>query len=348
MEQDPRDALAALSWPLEARGEDGRELIHIPLSVDAGHAGYRLDRFLVRRFGRLSRNRVTAMLREGRVRRASDGQALTKGALRVREGDGLIVSRPAPDEPSVVLDYRVLYEDPQLLVIDKPAGLPVHPTARYHHHTLTAVMRERLGPGHGWEMAHRLDRETSGVMVFGRRGGSGPAIKGSFFRREVAKEYLAVVHGHFEGQRSVDLTLGPAAGSKVRIKVGPRALDDGGQSARTELEALAHGRFRDAPVTLVRAQPRTGRTHQIRVHLAEIGHGIVGDKLYGIDEARFIEVADGLRPMAELEAELGLSRHALHAHALTFPHPEGGGSVRYVAPWPAQLSAIIAWPPVQD
>jgi 23S rRNA pseudouridine1911/1915/1917 synthase len=342
LSEAPEVDASSLSWAPDLVGKDGRELIHIPLQVDPAHAGYRLDRFLAGRFLRLSRTRIHKMIDDGRVRRASDGLRLLKASQRMREGDELVISRPAPDEPDVPLDYEVLHEDPDLLVLNKPAGLPVHPSARYHHHTLTAVMRDRLGPDHGWEMAHRLDRETSGVLVFGRRRGSGPQIKGSFFRREVAKEYLALVHGRFEGERVIDMPLGPAKDSRVLIKQGPRALDDEGLPAKTRVEALSWGSFRDETITLVCARPHTGRTHQIRVHLAEIGHGIVGDKLYGLDESHFLDIVEGGKPHAELEAKLGLGRHALHAAALTLPHPRGGGSVRFVAPWPEELADVLA------
>jgi hypothetical protein len=114
----------------------------------------------------------------------STGEVIWRPAQRLRAGEALIVERPAPREPPVVLDYTELHRDAELLVLDKPAGLPVHPSARYHRHTLTAVLRERLGAGHGWEMAHRLDRETSGVMVFGRHGGSASALKRAFFARD--------------------------------------------------------------------------------------------------------------------------------------------------------------------
>lgn len=327
----------------EDASQPSPEFIEIPLEVDAGHEGFRLDRYLVSCFGRLSRNRVLTMIREGRVR-DSEGRALTKPSTRVRLGLALVVSRPAPSEPEIEVDYTLLYEDADLLVIDKPPGLPVHASARYHKNTLTALMRDKLGAGHGWEMAHRLDRETSGVMVFGRQGLSGPELKKSFFRREVRKEYLALVAGRLEGEREVDIALGPALDSQVRIKVGPRSVDDGGQEASTRVEALAWGEFRNQTCTLVRASPRTGRTHQIRVHLAEIGHAILGDKLYGGDESLFIDVAEGRRSAKEVEAELGLSRHALHAHTLTLPHPQHGALVRFEAPWPAELHEVLALP----
>lgn len=321
---------------------DGVAHIEFELEVGSANEGYRLDRFLSERFTRMSRNRIHRMLDAGGVRCRSSGEVLRKNALRVRTGQVLVIRRPAPVEPPVVLDYAVLHEDEQLLVLDKPGNLPVHPSARYHRHTLTALMRRRLGPGHGWEMAHRLDRETSGVMVFGRRGGSGPLLKGSFVRREVEKVYLALVSGVFEGERLIDIPLGPAKGSQILIKVGRRELDDGGLPSQTHVELVAHGEFRGAPISLVRCRPRTGRTHQIRVHMAEIGHPLLGDKIYAVSEQEFLDVVEGGRPVAELEARLGLWRHALHARELSFPHPGSGQRVRFVAAWPAELQQILA------
>jgi 23S rRNA pseudouridine1911/1915/1917 synthase len=323
---------------------EGRAHIEFELEVGDGADGYRLDRFLALRFTRMSRTRVHRMLAAGGVRCRSSGEVLRKNARRVRAGQVLVIRRPAPEEPAVVLDYAVLYRDEHLLVLDKPANLPVHPSARYHRHTLTALMRRRLGPGHGWEMAHRLDRETSGVMVFGRRGGSGSQLKGSFFRREVAKEYLALVTGRFEGERLIDVPLGPARGSAILIKVGRRELDDGGLPAQTHVEGLAHGEFGGRPISLVRCRPRTGRTHQIRVHMAEIGHPLVGDKIYAVAEQEFLDVVENGRPVAELEARLGLWRHALHARSLSLPHPLTGEQVTFTAKWPAELAAILPEP----
>jgi len=324
--------------------EHGKAHIEFELEVGDAADGYRLDRFLSLRFTRMSRTRVHKMLAAGGVRCRSSGEVLRKNALRLRAGQVLVIRRPAPEEPPVILDYAVLHQDPHLLVLDKPANLPVHPSARYHRHTLTALMRRRLGPGHGWEMAHRLDRETSGVMVFGRRRSSGPILKGSFYRREVNKEYLALVAGRLEEARVIDIPLGSALGSAILIKVGRRELDDGGLPAQTEVEALSHGEFRGAPISLVRCRPRTGRTHQIRVHLAAIGHPLLGDKLYAVTEQEFLDVVENGRPVAELEARLGIWRHALHARSLSLPHPQTGERMRFVAAWPAELAAILPLP----
>ena len=326
-------------------GADAHELewIPIPLAVGAGHDGYRVDRFIHARIVRLSRTRIQQIIARGQVRDARG--PIVRPAHRVRAGEVVTVLRPAPPEPDVVLDYAVRHQDPDLMVLDKPAGLPVHPSARYHRHTLTAVLRGRLGAGHGWEMAHRLDRETSGVMVFGRRGGSGSVLKRSFQRREVDKEYLALVHGKLAAPCTLEIPLGPAQGSEIRVKMGPRTLAEGGLPACTEIEPLALGCFRDEPITLVRARPRTGRQHQIRVHLALAGHGIVGDKLYGIEEAWFLDIVERGRPMSELGEHLGLWRHALHAARIELPHPRDGRRLAFAAPWPDELAAILPLPP---
>jgi 23S rRNA pseudouridine1911/1915/1917 synthase len=324
--------------------EQGRPWIEFELEVGPASDGFRLDRFLAQRFVRMSRNRIHKMLAAGGIRCRSSGDALDKNSLRVRTGQVLVIRRPAPVEPPVVLDYEVLHHDDHLLVLDKPGNLPVHPSARYHRHTLTALLRRRLGPKHGWEMAHRLDRETSGVMVFGRRGSSGPALKGSFVRREVDKQYLALVYGQLVGEPSIDIPLGPALGSQVLIKVGRRELDEGGLPARTDVEVLGHGRLREQPITLVRCRPRTGRTHQIRVHLSLIGHPVVGDKIYAVSEQEFLDVVENGRPVAELEAKLGLWRHALHARSLELPHPHSGERVVFRAPWPRELAELLELP----
>lgn len=318
------------------------EWISIPLPVDENLDGYRLDRFIHARIPRLSRTRIQQIIALGHVSRASG--PLERASTRVRAGEVVTLMRPAPIERAVPLSYEVLYEDAELLVVDKPAGLPVHPSASYHLHTLTAVMRGRLGAAHGWQMAHRLDRETSGVMVFGRRGSSSSVIKRSFAARTVAKHYLALVHGTVNAEHHIDAPLALDDTSKVRVKMGVVPIASGGVSASTLVVPICEGTFRGGPISLVSLRPRTGRQHQLRVHLAHIGHAIVGDKLYGLDEQWFIDVVEDRRPMAELDAFLGLSRQALHAESLTLPHPVTSQPVSFRAPWPPELVEILDVP----
>ena len=320
-----------------------REIIQIPLKVDANGVGLRLDRFIRSRIVRLSRTRIQGIIAAGKVRAAATGEILRRPAQRMRTGQCLIIERPAPVEPAVTMDYKVLYEDDHLLVLNKPSGLPVHPSASYHRHTLTHLLRIRLGAGHGWELAHRLDRETSGVLLLGRRGrgASASILKRAFFERRVDKRYWAIARGTLREEQTIDIALGPATSSRIRVKMGARDLAKGGQPARTQIRPLAWGNFRGQAVTLVEASPQTGRQHQIRVHLALIGHPLIGDKLYGLAEEHFIAVATGQRTLDQLGDMLGIRRHALHAICLSLNHPQSGLRMTLRAPWPAELAAIV-------
>lgn len=314
--------------------------------------GYRLDRFLQVRIRRLSRTRIQSIIGLGQLR-AEGGAVITRGSHRVRTDDVLILRRPAPEEPPVPLHYEEIYRDESLMIINKPSGLPVHPTARYHRHTLTAVMRTRLGAEHPWQMAHRIDRETSGVLalargaaVRSRRQPPSPAgvLKRSFARREVHKEYLAIARGTIEAAVRIDVPLAFDPDSTINIKMGAVAIEDGGAPAQTDVVPLVHASFRGDPVTLVRCLPLTGRQHQIRVHLALHGAPLLGDKLYGVDERLFREMADGILSMDEVSKAVGLPRQALHAHVLEVPHPESGQRMRFSAPWPEMLAGIVPLP----
>lgn len=315
--------------------------------------GYRVDRFLQVRIRRLSRTRIQSIIGLGQLR-VEGGAVITRPSHRVRTSDVLILRRPAPPEPPVPLHYEEIYRDASLMVIDKPSGLPVHPTARYHRHTLTAVMRARLGAEHLWQMAHRIDRETSGVLALAR-GGTGvrsrrdppsPAgvLKRSFARREVHKEYLAIARGTIDQRVRIDIPLAFDPESTINIKMGAVAIEDGGAEARTDVVPLVHASFRGDPVTLVRCVPQTGRQHQIRVHLALHGAPLLGDKLYGVEERLFRDMADGILSMDEVSEAVGLSRQALHAHVLDVPHPESGERMRFSAPWPEMLADIVPLP----
>lgn len=328
-----------------------QEWIEVPLEVEPNLDGYRLDRFLKAKVVRLSRARIQRIIDRGQVR-SPRGEPVTRAATRVHLGQRWILLRPAPQEPDVVMDFGVIHCDANLLVIDKPSGLPVHPSARYHRHTLTALMRDRLGPGHGWEMAHRLDRETSGLMVFGRRRTqpgragvtSGGILKRSFQRREVRKSYLAIVRGDMAAAVTVDFPLGRALESEIQVKMEVRSVARGGATAVTEFVPLQAADFRGERVTLVACQPLTGRQHQIRVHLAALGTPVLGDKLYGVEERAFLDVMENGRPVTELEDLAGFWRHALHAHRIALPHPQSGDERTFEAAWPSELAAILPAP----
>lgn len=308
------------------------ELIEIRFIVPPDRDGWRLDRFLSDRIPRLSRSRIRRIIEEEAL--GADGKRF-KPAHKVRWGEEILIYRPPFDEPETPRDFSVVHEDAELYVIDKPAGLPVHPTAKFHQNTVTFILRERFGPSRP-VIAHRLDRETSGLLVCAKTKAAERAVKLQFEHRTVRKEYLALVQGTpvFD-EKLVDIPLGPAIDSAVRIKMGPR-YDEGGLPATTELRVL--DRFETC--TLIAAHPLTGRQHQIRAHLAEIGHPIIGDKIYGIDEQLFIDYAEGVLTNED-QKRLGLPRQALHAHLLELTHPVTGERLELRSELPSDIVEFL-------
>lgn len=296
------------------------------LQVDGGSGGQRLDVFLAQRIRRLSRSRA-ARLRV--VDLDAPDRALKKND-RVRGGQRLWVERPLPDADAEVAKPVVLHADDDLLILAKPPDLAVHPTASRFVRTVTSWLAEVTPAGQPRpEPAHRLDVETSGVLVCGRHTLALRTLQQLFSGHEVHKRYRAVVEGRpsWEVLR-IDQPLGFAGDSAVNIKMGPGDLP-----ACTQLRVLARGPRR----SLVEAVPISGRQHQIRVHLALAGHPIVGDKLYGPDERLFLAHLD--RPLTEEElARLGHPRQALHAFEVELPWR--GEVRRFTAPWPADLEAL--------
>jgi 23S rRNA pseudouridine1911/1915/1917 synthase len=313
-------------------------MIELDILVPSECGGWRLDHFLKRRIGRLSRTRIQSII--GDQIFFSDGRPV-RPAASVRAGETIWLRRPAPVEPDVPRRFEVLYEDASVLVIDKPAGLPMHTTAKFWRNTLTAVLRERY-PGQQMDVAHRIDRETSGVLLIARGRAAASFLTRAFARREVDKTYLALVKGQPPDSGRIDLPL-RLLDTKSRIMMGP-AVGGDGDGETGGLPAVTRFRvLRRFPAhALCEARPETGRQHQIRVHFQSLGHPIVGDKLYGAGEALFMRACDeGVTP--ELLAHFdGLPRHALHAHRLTFPHPVTRDPITVESPLPPDLAAHIA------
>jgi 23S rRNA pseudouridine1911/1915/1917 synthase len=293
-------------------------------------AGLRLDRFVQARMPRLSRTRAQAIVRGSAYR--ADGERRRPSDI-VRTGEVVILVRDQFVEPITPLHFGVLHEDDAVLVIDKPAGLPMHPTATYHKHTLSYLLREHYAPEFAPRIAHRLDRETSGAVVCGRTLEAERVLKRGFALHRVEKSYLAIVRGELADEcGEIDLAMAPVReGLHVLMEVRSDGL-----TALTRYEV----KQRMPGYTLLALFPRSGRQHQLRVHLAAIGHSIVGDKLYGPErEAPFLEyIETGMTP--ELEARLGHDRQALHAHTLSFTHPATGEPFAIAAPFPDDLSAL--------
>jgi 23S rRNA pseudouridine1911/1915/1917 synthase len=251
----------------------------------------------------------------------------------VHAGEIVRLCRPAPVEPEVPRAFGVLLEDDAVLAIDKPAGLPMHTTAKFWRNTLVALLRQRY-PGRHAEICHRIDRETSGVLLIALTPTAASRLKRAFAERTIEKRYLALVKGHPPDAGVIDQPI-KLLDSPTHVMMG--AAPDG-LAAVTRFRVLR----RFAEHALVEAEPETGRQHQIRVHLAGIGCPLVGDKLYGAGERYFMEACDrGIS--AELLARFdGLPRHALHAARVTFPHPTTGARTTVESPLPADLAQYIA------
>jgi 23S rRNA pseudouridine1911/1915/1917 synthase len=301
------------------------EMIRLSIVVPRECDGWRLDHFLKHRIGRLSRTRIQEII----ATQISLGERRARAAACVRAGQTILLTRPAPVEPEVPRTFEVLHEDPAFLVIDKPAGLPMHTTAKFWRNTLVAVLRERY-PGQHTEICHRIDRETSGVMLIARTPDAGAFLKTAFARRTVKKAYLALCKGSPPDEGVVD--------QPIKLLESPTHLMMG--AAHDGLSAVTRFRVvrRFADHALVEASPETGRQHQIRVHLALLGFPLVGDKLYGAGEKYFMEACDRGISAELLERFDGLPRHALHAARLTFPHPVTRAPFTISAPLPLDMA----------
>ncbi len=294
-------------------------------------AGMRLDLFVQRCIPRLSRMRAQGIVRacarriDGSSRRPSD---------RVQAGEVVFIVRPRFAEPDAPQTFGVLYEDEHMVAVDKPAGLPVHPSATYHRNTLTFLLKQqyKTNPPH---LAHRLDRETSGIVLCARALEVERTLKASFENREVKKAYLAIVRGVMrEDSGVIDAPLAPVSEGLHLLMEVSHAAD--ALPATTVFQVLERGPAH----TLVRLEPHTGRQHQLRVHIAHLGHSIVGDKLYGPEGASvFMDyVRDGMTE--ELRERLGHDRQALHAAELWFAHPVSNAAMNVRSPLPDDMQVL--------
>jgi 23S rRNA pseudouridine1911/1915/1917 synthase len=293
-------------------------------------AGERLDAALARRWS-LSRSalRLALVARDLEV----DGRPGRWGE-RLRAGSVVRIPRLERPEPEIAVGFRVLCADAWLVAVDKDPGAPVHPVRSFRTRTLLTALAAALDDP-GLRPVHRLDRETSGLVVFGRSSEAARRLGEQFVRRSVEKRYLAVVRGEPEFERrSVELSLGRDPDFPVRCRM--RVDERGGQPATTELRVLE----RRAGRALVEAVPRTGRQHQIRVHLAALGHPILGDKLY-LDGGRAYLAQIGDRLDEAWLARLGHVRQALHAHRLRLVHPGTGAPLELEAPLPDDLRGLL-------
>ena len=307
------------------------------LQVDPEYDGARLDTFLTALLPGFSRSQVQRLIKEGRVRlcpeRAQPTRVEGRPSTAVRAGQAYTVeiseltpARPLPE----ALPLRIVYEDPDIVVLDKPPGMVVHPGAGHSSGTLVNALLHHVKDlsGIGGELrpgiVHRLDRGTSGVMVVAKHDRAHQELSRQFKDREVEKEYVALVWGVVQAGRRIDAAIGRDPGQRQKMSTRARR-------ARSAVTRVTFARHFNG-VTLVKVAIATGRTHQIRVHLSAIGHPIVGDAVYG-----------GLhrRVGASLRAVQRLDRPFLHAAHLRFTHPADGRRVEFDSPLPPDLQGVL-------
>lgn len=303
---------------------DARRLV-----VEAEHEGLRLDSFLTALLPDQSRSQVQRLITEGHVR----GPGASRRSTSVHAGQvyEIDIPTPVPASPEAEpLPLRIIFQDADIVVLDKPAGMVVHPSAGHAAGTLVNALLHHVKDlsGVGGELrpgiVHRLDRGTSGVMVVAKNDRAHQELSRQFSSREVEKEYVALVWGVVHAGRRIEEPIGRDPGHRQKMSTRARRA----RSAVTRVTFAHH--FKG--VSMLRVAIATGRTHQIRVHLSTIGHPIVGDPTYGGVHRR---VARNLRAVMRLE------RPFLHAERLAFSHPDDGRRVEFESPLPPDLQSVL-------
>ena len=291
--------------------------------IDSAANRKRLDVFLSTQQTEISRSRLKKLIVEGRVK--VNGEVRPVG-YKVREGDQVTIQVPAPvplDTVAEPIPLDIIFEDEYLLALNKPAGIVVHPAPGHNTGTLVNALlhhcKDLRGIG-GVErpgIVHRLDKDTSGLVLVAKTESSHKKLAAQFKKREIQKEYLAIVKGNVKKDKGkVDATIG-------RHKVNRKKMDtraSNGREASTEYQVI----YRCKDWSYMKLWPKTGRTHQIRVHLASIHHPIIGDQLYG-------------RKVSKLK----ISRQALHAHKLDLKHPILDSDLSFTAPLPPDMEIFL-------
>jgi len=317
--------------------------VAIDLVVTSDSNGQRLDRYLVSVLAGYSRSQIQKLIADGHitVRRPPSRTMEARANLQVHEGDTVVVDAPEAAPAAVTaeaLPLEILYQDAELAVLNKPAGMVIHPSAGHGSGTLVNALLHHLTDlsGIGGELrpgiVHRLDRGTSGVMVIAKNDRAHQELSRQFHDREVEKEYLALVWGVVQAGRRIDAAIGRDPAN--RKKMSARA-----KHAREAVTRITRAHHLPG-LTLCQVAIHTGRTHQIRVHLSAIGHPIVGDSMYGGVHRR---VPGDIRAVQRLE------RPFLHAARLAFMHPTEHRRMQFITRLPDDLERVLddlpGWPP---
>ncbi|HYV07485.1 MAG TPA: RluA family pseudouridine synthase [Blastocatellia bacterium] len=305
------------------------------LAVGDQEAGSRLDSFLAATLAQISRTRIQRAIEDGDI---VVNDHVAKASYRLRSGDQIDIDLPEPPPVEITpepIPLSIVYEDDDLIVVDKPAGLVVHPgagidsgtlaNALVHHFNELSGKAGKTRPG----IVHRIDKETSGLLVVAKNDATHESLSNQFRDRLVFKRYIALVHGRVPTERGdIEARIGRSRNNRTRMAV----LKGGaGRTAHTIFEVAE--RFNG--FTLLHVQIKTGRTHQIRVHLSHFGYPVVGDAAYGGGRDNSIRDSVIKREVAEL------GRHFLHSAQLGFNHPRTAERLEFSSDLPAGLAGLL-------
>ncbi|HXG91906.1 MAG TPA: RluA family pseudouridine synthase [Blastocatellia bacterium] len=306
------------------------------ITVEDEAAGVRLDSFLASLIREISRTRIQRAIEDGDV---LVNERTVKSSYRLRAGDQIEIDLPEPPPVELTpepIPLNIIYEDDDLIVIDKPAGMIVHPGAGiesgtlanalvYHFNELSETAG-RIRPG----IVHRIDKETSGLLVVAKNDFAHERLSDQFRDRQVFKMYVALVYGRVSQERGeIEARIGRSPHNRTRMAV---LRGGAGRAAHTIFEVAE----RYPEFTLLKVQIKTGRTHQIRVHMAHINHPVVGDSVYGGGRENTVRDATVKRAIREL------GRHFLHSAQLAFAHPRTAERLEFSSPLPRELTEFLA------
>ncbi len=342
---------------IDPENVDRTEEVELTGTVDAEgfDNGLRLDRVLQRRFPRLTRSHWQERIRSALV--LVNGEVV-RPSRRIQTGDRISFQYTKKAEPSIRRDFTILYDDEHFLAIDKPPNLPLHPSGNYFKNTLYFLMKEKMGVDFVVRFVHRIDRETSGVLLLARSSEAAHLMQRQFQSRSVVKEYFALVEGQFPEYLDARGYLTGCKKSRVRRKRCFHSdaseyengdVPAGGESARTEFlrlrhragvepVTLQHGEI-SASISLLKARLHTGRNHQIRATLCSLGYPMVGDRIYGYDETLYEKFLED-RESEEEKKMLRMNRTALHSSLLEFTHPFTQERIKIKSPMPEDMKEL--------
>ncbi len=339
-------------WSLDYSGaglSDSGEGLALPqetqtFRIEEDRAHGRLDQFLSEQFPALSRSVLQRWIADGHV---LVGGKTVKPSLSLKAGQQIQVTPPAPepvnDWVAEPISLDIVYEDPDLVVVNKPVGLVVHPAAGHPSGTLVnglihryPEMREVARAG----IVHRLDRDTTGLMVAARSQQAQIGLVRQLQNRSVSRQYLALAWGQLSGRRTIQSSIGRDPRDRQKMAVLP---DEKGKPAITHIQPIAKGELFGLEVSLVRCLLETGRTHQIRVHLESIKHPIVGDITYLRHSPHSTRLSGGKEKIQKL-----MPGQALHAQRLQFDHPVSGKEMTFSAPIPPNYRELLLLAGIDD